>query len=135
MKQSFFEMGNVARVLSAAVNLETLELHFDTYNAQHLYPLTLVFGESTTWPCLRHLLLTALEVDADELIDLFHRHRASLKQLELSFVTIIGKEWDEVYRSMQDWLNLDEFGTDEPIYIALMEEGGFSLGEFAGDLA
>lgn len=65
-------------------------------------------------------------------MDFLHRHCASLKHLELYFVTLRGKEWKEVYNAMPDCLHLESFRTDEPIYGVRMERGTRTLSEFVG---
>lgn len=128
LSQSFFQSGNVAQALSAAVNLETLELSFDAYGTRQVYPLALLFGESTTWPRLKHLFLNYLQVDAQELMDFFQRHCTSLSHLEFAFVTFRGKNWEELYNAMQDCLRLERTGTDEQIYFVLMDRETLNFG-------
>ena len=103
-----------ALILSAAVNLERLDLWFDTHRGQPLYPFGLLFGESTTWPCLTHLALAAVRVDPEALLEFFRRHQTTLKHVELSSVSIVGNRWEDFYHSMHECLDLDSFGTDEP---------------------
>jgi len=120
-KRSF---GNLAQALSAAVKLEALDLGFGTYGERTQNPLPLLFGEETTWQCLKHLVLRDLRVDAGELMNFFRRHRTSLRHIELSSVRIRGRFWEEVYDSMQDCLHLVRFGTEEPIYFDLEDGHG-----------
>ncbi len=135
LNETYFKAGYMARILSSAKLLEKLALHFDMDNGRPLLPFALLFGESTIWPRLGSLVLTALHADPEELLDLFRRHHASLKHVGLSFVTIEGDQWDEAYESMQKCLQLESFVTNEPTYFLWLQLGAVKLGEFKGNWA
>lgn len=128
LNEPYFLAENVTRILSTVKAL-------DMNSGWPLVPLILMFGNSTTWPYLRSVVLANLHADPEELLDLFRRHRATLKHVSLSFVSNEGNQWHEFYQSMRQYMNLQSFVTDGPAYSIQLDAGGAKLGNFPGDSA
>ena len=93
--------GDLAQILGAAKHLQILELRMNEVN---INPVSFTkFIGTHTWPNLRESTLATviLELDGNEFLKFFERHRHSLRSLWLEEVMVVTKEqagamWMEV---------------------------------------
>ena len=123
---SYLEAGRLKDLLTAAPNLEHLQIGFQ-FNAP-LLPAHLgnTVGDYH-WPSLKTVKLTMLGTTEDDLVSFCSRHAGTLKSLHLDSMGLLDGDWFSTFNGMRKVLTLDAMVVSGRLE-GLGEELDFELG-------
>lgn len=100
--------------LGAAPHLETIRVRFWSDDAAIPTELkhTQLLLNNHTWPNLKHLEVTGMIVDSRHMLDVFRRHRATLRRVDLNHIHLCAgvlQPWTQFLKQAKDLINFDVF--------------------------
>jgi hypothetical protein len=103
--------GNLAKILSGAADLESLDIHgcYQSFQISTKYILS-----TTTWSRLTSLHISYATLDQRDFLDLLRRHSGTLKKIYLFCVCLTNGSWKIVLEGIRSSLSLQHISINYP---------------------
>ncbi|KAL8788936.1 MAG: hypothetical protein Q9195_007051 [Heterodermia aff. obscurata] len=104
---SYLEEGRLRDFASAAPNLTSLLLEFDSNNPQSPARLIDVVG-ANTWPSLRMVYFSHLSFTEDALLEFYRRHSTTIKIIGFDNIKLLQGTWQGLFPRIRETLELED---------------------------